>query len=447
MTLLLVTHDRAFLADVCDCILELDQGKLYEYPDTTYAGYLEAKQVRFAQMDAAVEAAQAKYRQELAWMRRQPQARESKSKARIDAFYKLEKATKPRPPDTSLSLESNERNRRIGGKVISMRHVNLKFGDRVMLDDFSYDFCKGDRICFAGANGVGKTTLVNTIVGNITPDSGEVEIGDTIVLGVYDQNGIDISDPTQTVLEFVVENVNSREGAPIDGTDEARKLLQKFDFPRPRWNERIAVLSGGEKRRLQMLSVFSKRPNVLILDEPSVDCDLDTLNALESYLTEDFDGVLLVVSHDRLFADTVTDHLFVFEGNGIIKDFQGTLSEYASALIQMESDSIPDSGSSKTSSDDSDRKAAYKEEKAQRNKDQKRIRKARKDMANIDRALEKLQETAKALQQNIDDSADEGWTVLAELTEKLNLVNEEIEEKELLWMEAAEIVEEAEVEV
>jgi ABC transport system ATP-binding/permease protein len=248
LTILMVTHDRAFLDDVCDRILELDRGKLYEYSGT-YADYVEGKQERLALEDAATNAAKAKHKIELEWMRRQPQARESKSKARIDAYYKLQKATKPRPQDPSLSIKTGEgQQRRIGGKILSMRHVNLRFGDRVMLNDFSYDFCKGDRVCLAGANGVGKTTFVRLLTGQQAPDSGVVEVGDTIVLGDYDQLGLQLDDPEQTVLAFVLERVQSREGGAMsEAPDETRRLLQRFEFPRPRWTERVSVLSGGEK--------------------------------------------------------------------------------------------------------------------------------------------------------------------------------------------------------
>lgn len=298
------------------------------------------------------------------------------------------------------------------------------------------------------ANGVGKTTLVNTIIGKQTPQSGEVEIGDTIVLGVYDQKGIHIDDPTKTVLEFVVEEVQSRDSASqSEGSSEARKLLQKFEFPRSRWSERVGVLSGGEKRRLQMLSVFSKRPNVLILDEPSVDCDLDTLTALESYLNEDFKGVLIIVSHDRMFADSVTDHLFVFEGDGKIIDFQGTLSEYASALIQLESDSIPGPEPSSGSSSDVDQKEAYKEERLKRKESLNRVRQAKKDINKLEKNMEKLKEKARLVQVEIDEKSDEGWSVLASLTEKLDDINRQLADEEMRWMEAAEVLEEAEVEI
>jgi len=248
------------------------------------------------------------------------------------------------------------------------------------------------------------------------------------------------------VLDFVVQRVQSRQGGVMEeGPGEARELLRRFEFPKERWNERVSVLSGGERRRLQMLSVLSQRPNFLVMDEPSVDCDLDTLTALETYLQE-FKGVLLIVSHDRAFADQVTDHLFVFEGDGEIKDFAGSLSEYASTMVKMENESIP-GGSSKGTDDDTDKKAAYKEDRVQRNEQRNIVRKAKKDMEKIEKSTEKLKAKAAALQKEIDNSSDEGWSVLATLTEDLSKLNEKVDEMELEWIELAELLEESEVEV
>jgi len=441
LTILMVTHDRAFLEEVCDCIVELDRGSLYEHQGT-YSSYLQAKEERLALEDAAVQAAKSKYRVELEWMRRQPQARESKSKARIDAFYKLEKATKPRPRDPNLNLvETAGGSKRIGSKIVSMKNVCLKFGeDRIMLDDFNYDFCVGDRICLAGANGVGKTTFTKLITGELEPDSGDIDIGETVVLGVYDQLGLKF-DPTaesQTMMEFVIDQVQSHDSTTMAETPaEARKLLRQFEFPRSRWNEPIAVLSGGERRRLQLLSVLSMKPNFLILDEPSVDCDLDTLSALESFL-EQFKGVLLVVSHDRAFADKVTDHLFVFEGDGVVKDFGGSLSEYAACLVELENQKIQQTADVEIGN----KQEQYKEDRAKRNEVRNFVRQAKKEMLNIERSLEKLKSEAEALQAEIDGtSSDEGWSVLADLTDKLNTLNEEIDEKEMRWLELGEELE------
>lgn len=289
------------------------------------------------------------------------------------------------------------------------------------------------------------------LTGEIELDQGEIEIGDTVVLGVYDQLGLkfDARAEQQTVLEFVVEQVQRQE-VSVEGTpDEARRLLKRFEFDRNRWNERVSVLSGGERRRLQLLSVLSQKPNVLILDEPSVDCDLDTLSALESYLTE-FKGVLLVVSHDRAFADKITDHLFVFEGQGVVKDFAGSLSEYASCLVDLENDKIQSKlllQADEQQQDDEERKTSYKQDKAERNQVRNFVRQAKKDMTAIERSLEKLKQKAEQLQAQLDASASEGWTVLADLTDQLNQVKDEIDEKEMRWLELAEELEEVEVEL
>jgi ABC transport system ATP-binding/permease protein len=453
LTVLLVSHDRAFLDEVCDGIVELDRGSTYEHAGS-FQSYLEGKETRLALADAAVQAAQAKYRIELDWMRRQPQARETKSKARIEAFYKLQQSTKPQPRDGVAQLveASGRGTRRLGGKIVSMRSVSLRFGDRIMLDDFSYDFCKGDRICLAGANGIGKTTFARLLTGAQAPDSGRIEVGETIVWGVYDQLGLKLDDEEQTVLDFVLQNVQARgdlgTGSMSEAPNEARRLLKQFEFPRSRWNELVAVLSGGERRRLQLMQVLSQRPNVLVLDEPSVDFSHDAIAALERYLQEEFNGVLVIVSHDRAFADKVTDHLFVFEGNGIVKDFSGSLSEYSAALVELENDALHrvstlqnSGGTIDSGTDNFAKKITYKEEKSRRNEERNAVRRAKKDMDNLERTIESLRSTMHRLQTEIDGCGAAGWSVLAELTDSMTSVQEEIAEKEALWLEAAEIVE------
>jgi len=332
MTLLTVTHDRAFLDEVCNRIVELDNGSVYGY-EGNYGAYLEGKEARLANEDAVMSSTKKKFQAELAWMRRQPSGRQSKSKARIEAFYKLQKMTKPRAVDPSLTLANDER--RIGGNILKMKNVSLKFGDRVMLDDFSYDFNAGDTIGIVGANGVGKSTFLKVLTGAQEVDSGDISTGETVVFGSYDQMGM-VLDDDQRVMDFVQQRVLARDGSTMaEAPSEVMKLLKQFQFPKERWNERILRLSGGERRRLQLLSVLTKRPNFLILDEPTNDVDLDTLSALETYLAE-FNGVLVIVSHDRFFVDKVTQHLFVFEGDGAVKDYLGSLSDYAECLADEE---------------------------------------------------------------------------------------------------------------
>ncbi|KAL3797321.1 hypothetical protein ACHAWO_005480 [Cyclotella atomus] len=456
MTLLTVTHDRAFLEEVCNSILELDRGTFYTH-EGTYSTFLQNKAERLANEDQAFREAKKKYKNELEWMRRQPQARETKQKARMDAFYKLEKSTKPRVKDPTLEL--NDGQRRLGGNILKLRNVSLSFGQNKMLHDFSYDFNKGDRIGIVGRNGVGKSTFVKILTGAQQPDSGTIEAGDTVTFGVYDQMGIPFLDEEQTVLDFVKQRVESGSGGSMaEAPQEAMMLLKEFQFERNRWNERVSMLSGGERRRLQLLSVLTKRPNFLILDEPTNDIEyvlidlfyalvsilysrcllqsLDTLRALESYL-EEYKGVLVIVSHDRSFTDQVTNHLFVFEGNGVVKDYLGTLTDYAECLIEQENES-----ETPAAVVDSDaKKASYKEDKAQRLEERNRLKKLKRDLSKIETMIEKLKAEASEYQTKIDNSSDEGWTVLAELTEKMDKVNEQVEEKEMEWLEIAEELE------
>jgi len=294
-------------------------------------------------------------------------------------------------------------------------------------------------------SGVGKSTFIKILSGAQPIDSGEVERGETIVLGVYDQMGLVVPKEEMSVMEFVISEVKDSQGdALAEAPDQARKLLVQFEFPRERWAERISMLSGGERRRLQMLSVLSKNPNFLILDEPSNDLDLNTLAALEGYLA-DFAGVLVIVSHDKFFTDKVTDHLFVFEGDGAVKDYLGSLSEYAECLIEQENEYF--SSTTSVGPDGVEKKGNYKEDKAIRNERRNELRKRKKEITNVENAMEKLKPKVAKLQKEIEStSGDEGWTVLAELTDKLNAVIEELDDKEMRWLELAEEVEELEAE-
>lgn len=293
--------------------------------------------------------------------------------------------------------------------------------------------------------GVGKSTFTRILTSAQSIDSGEIELGETIVLGVYDQMGIDVPEDATTVMEFVQDQVKDAEGGAMsEAPEKARKLLNQFEFPKQRWSERVSVLSGGERRRLQLLSVLSKNPNFLILDEPSNDLDLNSLSALEGYL-QDYKGVLVIVSHDKFFTDKVTDHLFVFEGDGMVKDYLGSLSEYAECLIEQENTFFSSSNSADGNTEE--KRTNYKEDKAQRNERRNTLRNLKKEMTNLENAIEKLKPKAEKLQQEIDSSGDEGWTVLAELTQKMDNINEEIDEKEMRWIEVAEELEELESEV
>jgi ATP-binding cassette subfamily F protein uup len=322
LSLILVTHDRYFLDNVCDEIMEMETANMFHYKGN-YAYYLEKKQERLANEKIEQERAQNLYRKELDWMRRMPQARTTKSKARIEAFYDLQEKASKRLDTGNIELQTGDT--RIGGKVLEMNNVRKTFGDFVAVDDFTYTFKKGERIGVCGKNGVGKTTLINMIVGNLRQDRGKIAVGQTIVFGYFSQEAIKlildkrVLDSVKEVAELV--RIGKHEMS-------ASAFLNHFGFSHSVQYSNVSTLSGGERRRLQLLMVLIKNPNFLILDEPTNDLDIQTLNALEDFLNE-FKGCLLIISHDRYFLDNLTDHLFVFEGEGRIKDFPGNYTEYA----------------------------------------------------------------------------------------------------------------------
>ena len=340
LSLILVTHDRYFLDNVCDEIMEMETANMFHYKGN-YAYYLEKKQERLANEKIEQERAQNLYRKELDWMRRMPQARTTKSKARIEAFYDLQEKASKRLDTGNIELQTSET--RIGGKVLEMNNVRKTFGDFVAVDDFTYTFKKGERIGVCGKNGVGKTTLINMIVGNLRQDRGKIAVGQTIVFGYFSQEAIRlildkrVLDSVKEVAELV--RIGKHEMS-------ASAFLNHFGFSHSVQYSNVSTLSGGERRRLQLLMVLIKNPNFLILDEPTNDLDIQTLNALEDFLNE-FKGCLLIISHDRYFLDNLTDHLFVFEGEGRIKDFSGNYTEYAlhkkkkDALLKKSSVSKP----------------------------------------------------------------------------------------------------------
>ncbi|GAA3925233.1 ABC-F family ATP-binding cassette domain-containing protein [Hymenobacter algoricola] len=322
LTLLMVTHDRYFLDKVANEIVEMDQGKVHRYQGN-YSYFVEKKAEREQIEVAEVEKARNLLRKELDWMRRQPQARGTKQKARIDAFYETqEKAkTKISGPQLELSVKTT----RQGGKIIEVEHLHKQFGDHVVLDDFSYVFKKKDRIGLIGPNGAGKSTLMNMLTGKLQPDSGVVDAGQTTVFGYYTQTELEF-DESQRVIDIVKEVAEVVEMANGDVVT-ASQFLQHFQFPPAQQYTMVSKLSGGEKRRLQLLRVLIKNPNFLILDEPTNDLDIITLNILEDFLLN-FAGCLLIVSHDRYFMDALVEHVFVLEPGGQIRQFPGNYTDY-----------------------------------------------------------------------------------------------------------------------
>ncbi|WP_353078388.1 ABC-F family ATP-binding cassette domain-containing protein [Flavobacterium sp.] len=324
ITLFMVTHDRFFLERVCNEIIELDNGKLYQYKGN-YSYYLEKKEERQISENSSIDKAQNLFIKELAWMRRQPKARTTKSKSRQDDFYVIKEKAESRRKENVVELEINME--RMGSKIIEMVKLNKNFPDRTILKDFTYAFQRGERIGIIGKNGTGKSTFLNILTKTMEPDSGKVIIGDTIKIGYYTQSGINPK-PGQKVIDIIKEYgeyIPLTKGKIIS----ASQLLERFLFDAKKQYDFVEKLSGGELKRLYLCTVLIQNPNFLILDEPTNDLDIVTLNVLESFLL-DFPGCLLVVSHDRYFMDKIVDHLFVFRGQGEIEDFPGNYSDFRS---------------------------------------------------------------------------------------------------------------------
>ncbi len=330
-TLLLVTHDRYFLDNVCNQIIELDQGKLYTYKGN-YAYYLEKKAEREFREERETEKARNLMRKELEWIRRQPKARGTKSKSRIDAFYELKEKAAGKAEDKKVELDLKMQ--RLGGKILELHKVHKAFGDKKLVTDLSYILKPGERIGIVGRNGVGKSTFLNMLMGLETPDSGHITRGDTVVYGYYAQTGLQLKEDKRVldVVKDIAEYVTLNKGEKIT----ASQLCKRFLFDDKMQHTFVSKLSGGEKRRLFLLTVLIKNPNFLILDEPTNDLDIPTLNVLEEFL-ETYKGCLLIVTHDRYFMDKLVDHLLIFEGDGLIRDFNGNYQDYLNELEEQKS--------------------------------------------------------------------------------------------------------------
>ncbi len=326
VTLLLVTHDRYFLDAACTEIWEMEGSNIYVHKGD-YQNYLEKKTARIENDLSSIDKAKNTYRRELEWMRKQPKARTTKSKSRQDNFYVVEKKAKQQIVDEQVQLEMKMS--RLGGKIAELKKLNKSYGEKILLKGFDYTFKKGERIGVAGKNGAGKSTFINILQGIEQPDSGKVNIGDTVVFGNYSQQGLVVKEDMR-VIEFV-RDIAEHFPLASGGSLSAAQFLQLFLFDPDKQYTYISKLSGGERRRLHLLSILFRNPNFLILDEPTNDLDLPTLGVLENFLSE-FPGCLLIVSHDRYFMDRLVDHLFIFEGDGVIRDFPGNYSQYRQAV-------------------------------------------------------------------------------------------------------------------
>ncbi|WP_370392222.1 ABC-F family ATP-binding cassette domain-containing protein [uncultured Winogradskyella sp.] len=420
ITLFMVTHDRYFLERVCNEILELDQGKLYSYKGN-YSYYLEKKEARLMIEAAELGKAKQLYKKELDWMRRQPKARTTKSKSRIDDFTDIKAKAHQRRKEHEVQLELNME--RLGSKIIEFHNVSKTFGDTTILDGFDYTFKKGERVGIIGKNGTGKSTFLNLLTNAIRPDGGKIVLGETVKIGYYTQDGI-TSKPGQKVIDVIKEfgdYIPLAKGRQIS----AQQLLERFLFDRKKQYDFVEKLSGGEQKRLYLCTVLIQNPNVLILDEPTNDLDIVTLNVLENFLL-DFPGVLLVVSHDRYFMDKIVDHLFVFRGNGVIEDFPGNYSDFR-AYDQSKSETPTDA----------DNNTEQKTENLEENKAQKLSYNEQKEFKNLESRIRALELDKKQLEQkfhNPELSQDE----INDLSQELQDIIDEIETKELRWFELAE---------
>ncbi len=420
-TLFMVTHDRYFLERVCNEIIELDHGELHTYKGN-YSYYLEKKEARIENQATEVGKAKQLFKKELDWMRRQPKARTTKSKSRIDDFHEIKSKAHQRRNDHQVQLEIHME--RLGSKIIEFHKVSKAFKNKTILKDFEYTFKKGERIGIIGKNGTGKSTFLNLLTQGLQPDAGKVVIGETVKIGYYTQGGIKAK-PNQKVIDVIKEfgeYIPLSKGRQIS----AQQLLERFLFDRKKQWDFVEKLSGGEQKRLYLCTVLIQNPNVLILDEPTNDLDIVTLNVLEDFLM-DFPGVLLVVSHDRYFMDKIVDHMFVFRGEGVVDDFPGNYSDFraydSSQPKQIET--VEKVDNTKAEKQNEANKLDYNEQKEYKN------------LTSKIRALELDKTELEAQFLNPELTQDQ----ISKLSEKLQVIIDTIEEKEMRWFELAEKLE------
>lgn len=417
-TLLMVTHDRYFLERVCNIVMELDHGNVYSYRGD-YENYLEKRQERVDNYNAQTDKVRNILRRELEWMRATPCARTGKAKYRKDAFYELKERAEQVYRTSQLDLSQMKGSSRLGTKIINCKDVSFHYGERCMLSHFTYNFQRYEKLGIVGRNGAGKTTFINMLLGNKGNgrQSGTIELGESLKIGYYNQNGM-IFDEDQTVLETVNDT----------------HLLGQFLFPHDMYNNKISKLSGGEKRRLYLLTILKEQPNMLILDEPTNDLDIVTLNVLEEYLKE-FAGTLIIVSHDRHFLDRLVDHLFVFCGEGVVKDFIGTYSEYRSYIKDYEAKErsleraakAPAKATEKTAvagaNEVAKRKMSYKE---------------KREFEALEGEIAALTAEKAELSASMN-SGTLAYDALAAASQRYSTVSDLLDEKELRWLELSEL--------
>lgn len=422
-TLLMVTHDRYFLDRVCNQIIEIDDFGLFSY-DGNYSYYLEKRQERVESRNAAIDKAKNLLRTEQEWMRRMPQARSHKAKYRIDNYYKIKETASQNTDDKKLELDI--KGQRLGNKILELEHINKGFDGHTLIKDFSYKFVRGDKIGIIGKNGIGKSTFLNIITQNLEPDSGKIDIGETVVYGYYKQSGIQFSESDRVI--DIVKNISERIDLGNGRIMSASQFLEYFMFSDKQQYSLVGKLSGGEKRRLYLLTVLMGNPNFLILDEPTNDLDIVTLNVLEDYL-KSFRGCLLTVSHDRFFTDKVVDHLFVFEGEGMIKDFPGNYTIYKNKKEEEEEEKKKEE---KVSAPAPVVASPEKEKK------KKLSFKEKQEMQQLEKEMEQLNNE----KTDIENQLNQGTMATDELVKKSERIAEIIallDDKEMRWLELSMI--------
>lgn len=412
-TVLMVTHDRYFLDRVCNTILELDGGSLYLYRGN-YEQYLEKREERLSNFRAETDKARNIFRRELEWMRSTPQARTGKARYRINAFYDLKERASATVCDKAVDMEGLESSR-LGTKIFNCKGVSFGYEGKMLIDGFTYNFHRYEKVGIVGANGAGKSTFLNLLTGKLSPSSGTIERGESLKIGYYTQGGIKEAgfDMDSTVLDTVNDT----------------RLLNRFLFPHHTLNSKLSTLSGGELRRLYLLTILIKAPNMLILDEPTNDLDIVTLNILEEYLLE-FKGSLIIVSHDRHFLDRLADHLFVFCGDGTIKDFVGNYSEYRDFIKEYEKSR----GGDGKNREDSAAKKEWKENREQQREKRRAEQKIQKELETLEKEIASLTDEKNAIEERLasnDCDIDE----ITRLSERISQILPLIEAKEERWLE------------
>ena len=428
-TLLMVTHDRYFLDRVYNTIFELDRGELHSYKGN-YSEFLEKREERYNNMQANIDKARNLLRRELEWIRSTPQARTGKARYRINAFYDLKDKASVSLGQRNVSIDVATS--RLGGKIIDCTDVSLSFGDRKMLDDFSYKFSRYEKVGIVGKNGVGKSTFLNLMTGVLQPDKGNIERGETLRIGYYRQQGIDFK-PGQTVFDIVhdiAETVEVTDGTKIS----AMSMLNRFLFPPETHTKRVEILSGGELRRLYLLTILMRNPNFLILDEPTNDLDILTLNILEEYL-ESFKGCLLIVSHDRYFLDKTVGHLFIFREGGLVKDFVGQYSEYREYVKEQEAE---EALQAKLAAEKATKNTPAPAQNQARQHRRKLSYKEQRELEQIEIELPQLEAEKTELEAQLS-SGELSHEALMNASARIQAIIESIEEKEMRWLELSEI--------